>query len=816
MTEQIIHFEGRNYELVPSTGRVICSGRGYALHHREDCTHLEGGAQESWRFYDDPDGLTWRRLIDSAPSTDRQARREFAAKEGLLNGQGAPVTSTCESCLLKPVSGNGILPLDVALAQFDRASIADRLANGLAEIERVQRDFPRDGWPSMPLERYALGVEHYKNTFCYRMEFGMRTVGGIGGGSARKHMIFLQKKDHRWYHDAAFANEQDAWTVVRQGFVDAFAALDRGELASIDEIEPLRSGASLAAKACYVYFPDRFLPIASKDHVNHFLTTLSGHDPARLERFAAIDLLKKTIDDTGLFTGWHTLEIERFLYWWADPRQTSALVKISPGKEGMYWEECLAGGYICVGWDEIGDLTAFTSKEEFMDAFRAVYADVYGNQSKMTAKAQELWQLTQLKRGDRIIANRGTHEVLGLGTVTDTGYVWNDERLEQRHTVTVDWDTSYAQILPEPEKRWAMVTIADVPQRLWRVILSNDRTAPEIETSTTTPVPSTVEDPYLIKLADALERKGQAVLYGPPGTGKTYTSLRFAVWWLSTRLGHGLSPADTDYGSADFRATLDRLASREGRAAGRLTQVTFHPAYGYEDFIEGFRPVDDGNAGLRLSLVDGVFKRICQTAQQDPANPYLLLIDEVNRGDMPKIFGELITLLERDKRGLTVILPQSSEEFSVPPNVYVLGTMNTADRSIRLLDSALRRRFSFVELLPDVSVLEGFHIGKLHLADLLRELNLRVLSELGRERQIGHSFFLSGGSPLNDEAILGAVIRDEILPLLQEYAYDDFSMLSRFLGSDIVDVVGHRLNDLSDEDLIEALYAELQVDASDQ
>ncbi|MEV5745677.1 AAA family ATPase [Microbispora rosea] len=813
MTEHIIHYEGRDYDLVPSTGRVICSGRGYALHHLEDCTHLEGGAQETWRFYDDPDGLTWRRLIDSAPSADRQSRREFAAKAGLLNGQGAPITSTCESCLLKPISGTRILPLDEAFAQFDRTSVADRVAQAKDDIERTQRDFPRDGWTSMPLERYALGVDDYKNAFCYRLEFGTRAIASITGGSARKHLIFLQKKDKTWYHDAAYSNEQAAWAAVRQGFVDAFNAVEAGNLQAVDEIDALRSGASVAAKACYVYFPHRLLPIFGKDHVHHFIRLLSDHDPKHLGRFAAIELLKKITDDTGLFTGWHTLEIARFLYWWSDPRQGFAMVKISPGKEGVHWEECLAGGYICVGWDEIGDLTAFTSEEDFMDTFRVVYANVYGNQSKMTAKARELWRLTQLKPGDRVIANRGTHEVLGLGTVTDPGYIWNDERAEQRHTVTVDWDTSYAQTLPEPEKRWGMVTVADVPQRLWRAILSNDRTAPEIE-PTTMPVPITIEDPYLTKLADALERKGQAVLYGPPGTGKTYTSLRFAVWWLSTRLGHGLSPADTDYGSAEFRATLDRLATRQGRAAAYLTQVTFHPAYGYEDFIEGFRPIDDGTAGLRLSLVDGVFKRICRTAEQDPGNPYLLLIDEINRGDMPKIFGELITLLERDKRGLTLILPQSGQEFRVPQNVYVLGTMNTADRSIRLLDSALRRRFSFVELLPDTSVLEGFHVGKVHLADLLRELNLRVLRELGRERQIGHSFFLTGGSPINDETVLGAVIRDEILPLLQEYAYDDFSMLARFLGADIVDVVGHRLHDLNDDELLDALYAELQVDAS--
>ncbi|MEV4086178.1 McrB family protein [Nonomuraea fuscirosea] len=239
--------------------------------------------------------------------------------------------------------------------------------------------------------------------------------------------------------------------------------------------------------------------------------------------------------------------------------------------------------------------------------------------------------------------------------------------------------------------------------------------------------------------------------------------------------------------------------------------MTFHPGYGYEDFIEGFRPVTGGE-GLRLELVDGVFKRVCAAAVADPDHPHLLLIDEINRGDLPKIFGELITLLEKDKRGLVVDLPQSGSAFTVPPNVFVLGTMNTADRSIRLLDSAIRRRFGWVELMPDLAVLEAANVGKVELGPLLGEINHRILQELGRERQIGHSYFLEGGKPVDSEAGLAAVIRHEILPLLQEYVFDDYGLLEKFLGPRIVDVAKHRLHDLSDEDLVDALR-ELQVEA---
>jgi 5-methylcytosine-specific restriction protein B len=218
-----------------------------------------------------------------------------------------------------------------------------------------------------------------------------------------------------------------------------------------------------------------------------------------------------------------------------------------------------------------------------------------------------------------------------------------------------------------------------------------------------------------------------------------------------------------------------------------LTRLTFHPSYTYEDFIEGFKPVDSTSGSLQLRLEDGVFKKICRQAQSQPEKKFLVLIDEINRANIAKVFGELVTLLENDKRDMVVTLPQSKESFCIPSNVYILGTMNTADRSIKLLDAALRRRFAFVELMPDTGLLKNAAVGSLPLDKFLEELNYRIAKNIGREKQIGHSFFLDvEGQALTDPDEFARVFRQEILPLLQEYCYEDYATLATYIGNSLV------------------------------
>ena len=220
--------------------------------------------------------------------------------------------------------------------------------------------------------------------------------------------------------------------------------------------------------------------------------------------------------------------------------------------------------------------------------------------------------------------------------------------------------------------------------------------------------------------------------------------------------------------------------------------VTFHQSFSYEDFVEGIKPrLDEGETEVAFEIKDGIFKKLCIKAEADPKNKYAIFIDEINRGNVSAIFGELITLIEDDKRlgttnELKVKLPYSKRELGVPSNLYIIGTMNTADRSVEALDTALRRRFSFSEIMPNPALLEEIQFNDFNLADVLKTINERIEVLLDRDHTIGHSYFLKIKN--RDIEGLKSVFKNNILPLLQEYFYHDYEKIALILGEGFVRV----------------------------
>jgi 5-methylcytosine-specific restriction enzyme B len=270
---------------------------------------------------------------------------------------------------------------------------------------------------------------------------------------------------------------------------------------------------------------------------------------------------------------------------------------------------------------------------------------------------------------------------------------------------------------------------------------------------------------WLMNVRDLLDERKQLILYGPPGTGKTYMARKLA-------------------------------ADVVGPEQVRLVQ--FHPAYTYEDFFEGYRPHSGGDGTIRFELQPGPLRRLVTDAVEHRDMAFVLIIDEINRANLAKVFGELYFLLEYRDQAVELLYSDGKESFTLPPNIYLIGTMNTADRSIALVDSAMRRRFAFVMLDPQEEPTRGLlrrwstrqglpSIG----ADLLDELNERLADA---DFRIGPSYFMRRTDP---EAFssdrLERIWNADILPLLQEHFFGQWeTKASRFsLGSLLGATAGH-------------------------
>ena len=271
------------------------------------------------------------------------------------------------------------------------------------------------------------------------------------------------------------------------------------------------------------------------------------------------------------------------------------------------------------------------------------------------------------------------------------------------------------------------------------------------------------------------------LLYGPPGTGKTYNVVNYAVAIIENR---PLEDVIAD-GYGGNLVKYDKYTKM-----GRIAFMTFHQSLSYDDFIEGIRPEVTEDGELIYTPTPGAFYKFCVSSEnpQKTDSPTdvgncVFIIDEINRGNISRIFGELITLLESSRRKgmpecLEVFLAQMKVKFSVPANVYVLGTMNTADKSLTALDAALRRRFEFVEMMPDPDVLKGRRIMEVDLSKLLATINNRIELLYDREHMLGHAYFI----PVKTIDDLAQCMINKIIPQLQDYFFDDYEKMCWVLG----------------------------------
>lgn len=398
---------------------------------------------------------------------------------------------------------------------------------------------------------------------------------------------------------------------------------------------------------------------------------------------------------------------------------------------GDYWQKWHEGGYVALRWPELGDLTGVSDEE--LD--RRIQERCKENER---SKARRVQMLRDIPVGSRIVANQGKDSISGIGTVIGEYYFDpNDEK--QPHKRKVRWD----HVGHQPVNGAGFKSVLD--------IINADRFA-SLEALYTEPQPE--GDREVSAQEKNSDQPTNIIYYGPPGTGKTYKSMKKAE----------------ELGGVSSETMFDE---------GLLEIVTFHQSYGYEDFVEGLRP--EVTAGqLVYHVRPGSFHQLATRAKANPRKNYVLIIDEINRGNISKIFGELITLIEPSKRlgaedALEVSLPLSGESFGVPNNLHIIGTMNTADRSIALMDVALRRRFTFEELMPDVDAVKNEQAKA-----VLKKLNERIEYLYDREHTIGHASFMK----VTSLASLRDVILQQVLPLLQDYFYGDWEKIAMVLGAD--------------------------------
>lgn len=430
----------------------------------------------------------------------------------------------------------------------------------------------------------------------------------------------------------------------------------------------------------------------------------------------------------------------------------------TPGYGAEKWDDFYNNGIMGIAREYIGDLHQYKTRTEMQSAMKKYHANNPDPGVKATSflsASLETWQFVHdLKPGDVIFAKRGKKTIVGRGIV-ESDYIYDSSRCDEYKNIRkVNWTHKGEWEHPGQAITKVLTDVTSYTEYVEKLLAIFEDDMEEIEEAVIDYPVYTSEDflneVYMSEnkystLTNLLKLKKNIIMQGAPGVGKTFAAKRLAYSIMGVK------------------------------DPNRVMMVQFHQSYSYEDFIMGFRPASNG-----FELKKGPFYSFCKKAELDIENDYFFIIDEINRGNLSKIFGELFMLIENDKRGVSLQLLYSDEKFSVPKNVYIIGMMNTADRSLAMMDYALRRRFAFFEFAPAFDT-EGFRLYRQEKANkkfdnliaAIEKLNNAIEDDetLGRGFRIGHSYFCTDANI--DDMWLDSVITYEIIPLLNEYWFDE-------------------------------------------
>ena len=619
-----------------------------------------------------------------------------------------------------------------------------------------------------------------KLNLCYVLEMDkdMREIfGSIAGGAAYKFGLFFHKKTQSWTCGSPAKpvklTENEAIQKAEEIRNDLVAGAEIissfGPLNSTADYEQLYkqlehiSGINTVWRMKYyqMLFPILFAPFYGQDiqlDVLHFLNQTPSEIP--FIRMGQIALFSKKCNIPGIVFGhiWGRSTNHN------NKSNDSETNTLSDKKHKLHywmytvfddtsWMECQQKEIMVLGMDDIGDYSQYDSKE----SLRQELISTYDNSTSRKNQALMAWNFAnKLAINDVIFAKR-SNTLVGKGIVTGD-YIFDDSRQEYKNIRTVKWlqigewehpGKSVAKrltdITPYTDYIEKLITIF-TPDELDDVDTQPEVVYPEYSSA------DFLSDVYMSEqdyetLVNILKMKKNIILQGAPGVGKTFTAKRLAYSIIGAK-----NP-------------------------DRVQMIQFHQSYSYEDFIEGYRPTENG-----FTIKKGSFYKFCKLAEDDDENDYFFIIDEINRGNLSKIFGELFMLIEKDKRGIELQLLYSDENFSVPPNVYIIGMMNTADRSLAMLDYALRRRFSFFTMKPGFNTI-GFQTYQdslksdafNKLISCIKQLNSKIAADisLGEGFCIGHSYFCGLTAKTATVQTLTSIIEYELIPLLKEYWFDE-------------------------------------------